>query len=101
MKINLNQTIKNFDGREAVDENGKKITIGQIIINTLLINKADMGNAEKMDRWVLAKKVRKAKDTIDITLEEASKIKDWVTASSITIVAGQISDILEGNQEKE
>lgn len=98
MKINLTQKLKNFDDTDVVINN-KSYTVYDALLEAVLANKQGMPNDEKMARWVVAKKLKKSKDTLELSLEEANKVKAWAVEVLITLIAGQISDVLEGTTE--
>lgn len=99
MKINLNQTIKNFDGTSAM-KGDKNFTFREVFVDAVLVEPKEGGNVEKMSRWTLAKKIRNAKEEIELTVEEAAKLKSLVTESFPILVAGQIADTIDGVKEE-
>lgn len=99
MKINLNQAIKNFDGTPAM-KGDKSFTFREVFVDAVLVEPKEGGNVEKMSRWTLAKKIRSAKEEVELTVEEAAKLKGLVTESFPILVAGQIADTIDGVKEE-
>lgn len=95
MMINLTQKIKDFEGT-VIKRGDKNITLRDILVETLLTDKQTTTNEDKMNKWVLVKKLRDAKDSIDLSIDELAKIKEEVISYGTTLIAGQVSDILEG-----
>ena len=94
MKVNLKTSLKAFDGADVTD------ATGPVLISTLCINalmKEDtVAGAEKMKRFLLARRIYDAEGDLDITVEEASLIKDLVGSTFAPIVVGRVYELLEG-----
>lgn len=90
MKVNFNKRFKDFDGSEKEDE-----TIGMTVAKALFY----YGNTDDMDTkfraYLLSQKVAHATGDVEITVEEASLIKD-VCGKSLTAGGyGQVCEIIE------
>lgn len=92
MKVNFNRKFKNFDGSEL---DGDTITI--MVAKSLFT----YGNAETVDSdtkfraYILSQKIAGAAGEVDITVEEASLIKEVCGKSLIAGGYGQVCEIIE------
>lgn len=100
MKINFDQVLKNYDGKdfeETVDGVVKKITLSGVSVNALLANIEGerIEGMEKLNRDKIARKVHKGGE-VELTVEETAKIKEMIGKAFPTIVVGATYELLEG-----
>lgn len=92
MKVNFNRRFKNFDGSEMEGE-----TISMMVAKSLFT----YGNADVVDSdtkfraYILSQKIAGATGEVDITVEEASLIKEVCGKSLIAGGYGQVCEIIE------
>lgn len=110
MKINLNYKFKALNGvfiTQKVDigkkdEDGKPImkdeplTLGKACAVALLGNfPGELSGDEKVKRYSLAMDIHKAKNSIDLTVEDVSLIKELIAKVYSVLVTGQAWQILD------
>lgn len=98
MKVNFNVALKDFGGTE-VFENGVAIILKKLVVDALNITSEqdNPSGEEKMKRFLLAKKIYLSEDSVDITVEEATKIKELIGKHFAPIAVGNIFELLEQN----
>lgn len=89
MKLNFNQSFKDFKG-EAIVENGKEKSISEMIATLLFSGQGITKNEDKLKAFSLSQRIYNAKSAIEITVEEASMIKK--VAESLS--AGAYSQVI-------
>jgi len=99
VKIDFGQKIKNIDGtiaKEGGKEEDKDMTLGFICANALLANipNENPSGLDKFKRWELAKKVI-GNETVEVTAEDISMMKELVGKAFGVIVVGQTYQMLE------
>jgi len=102
IKLSVNEVIKTLDGEPIKNEKAEVITVKTIMVNALCSSFEDekgLDNVEKMNRWVLAKKVNGTKDALELSVEDASKIKTLVFKGYGLVIAGYIADLIDGVKE--
>lgn len=97
MKIDMKVKLKTLKGDDILDEKNNPVTIGDIISQALLASFPDDNEKgeEKYKKFKLAVKVNSSDLPIDITLEEAVKIKEIVGKGFSPLIVGQVWEILE------
>ena len=104
MKIDMNQTITNFDGTVLKDEQGREHTLGTICIIGLLNTPVKPGTKDegtiKYERYKLAKKIDDLETAeMELSVEDVVMLKQIISEKFATIVVGQALDMLEGVKE--
>lgn len=97
MKIDTAQTLKSIRGEVLKDEKGDPVTLGSIMATALLaqVQGDDATGAEKAKRFALAVKVSADDLPVDLTVEEAAKIKELVGKAMGALVVGQVWNAIE------
>jgi hypothetical protein len=97
MKVNTNVKILDFQGKVIKDESGKEAVAKDIISTVLNLedNEHRLTGEKKTQAFQIGIKLWD-KDEIDITVEQASFIKERVSIFCPPIVFGRISELLEG-----
>lgn len=104
MLIDTTKPIVTLDG-DPIKEGDKDVTIGTVIVNALLAqhmgenNQAEqVSGSEKISRWELAGRVHNADAPIDLTVEEAAKIKKLVDKTyAAPLVYAQVARAIEAS----
>lgn len=79
MKVNLEKALKNFDGEEVKDGEGKLFTFRKVYVDCLLVGEAGLTGQEKRRRGQLAKKIHSApKGEIEFGRAEREMIDDVI-----------------------
>ena len=94
MKYKLNIPLRELDGNVVVDPNKKIITVASQCVLALCVNE-EIDGMEKMKRGELAEKIFKAKDELDLTIEEVALVKQLVGKYLSTVAVMQIWRLLE------
>ncbi len=93
MKINFTTKLKNFDGSET------EKTVGHLI-GCLLFGYGDANAStdKKYSAYKLMQRISQSEVECEISVEEASLIKEIVAKSMSAGAYGQIVDLLENNE---
>lgn len=94
--IDLTQVYSNADDSPAIDMDTKKpVTLKQMLINALLAD-GDSGSTEgdKMKRYSLYRDVKKAKDSLTLSIEDVAVLKKAANIFPV-LTMGQTHDMLE------
>lgn len=94
MKIDWTQPLTDLSGATISDEQGRPITLGKTAIHALLTVRETVAAQEKFERFLVAGKVHA---NADITLEEATLIKQATGEVLTPLAMGVIWQALEGN----
>ncbi|MCA8237772.1 hypothetical protein [Burkholderia cenocepacia] len=95
MKLDTNTIIKEIDGTPMPDKDGP-VTLKAVCANALLFNGRDeLTGEEKLGRYRLARRIYDASGIVEITIEEAAKLKDVIGKYCVPVVAGQVMELIE------
>jgi hypothetical protein len=97
MVLNTIQALVNFNGKplqEMVDGKLVDITVRTVTVNVLLSPKEKDKGTDKIRKYDLAMRIYK-EDSVQLTLEEATLIKELVGEAFGPIVVGQLYKMLE------
>jgi hypothetical protein len=100
MQINVNDVLTQLDGtplKDMVNGEAKDATVGMAIINALLAPAEGDNGVKKVQKYELAMRVYK-NDSVDITVEEATLIKECVGRAFAPIIVGQLFALLDGKK---
>jgi hypothetical protein len=98
MKIKINEKLKGVDGVEVLKgDKGVPLTFKDICINALLTPEQGDDDKKKWEKYEVFKKVRDAKDTLELKVEDITLIKKCIGKTSPPLVMGQCWEILERN----
>jgi hypothetical protein len=98
MLIDVTKVLTQFDGMPLKDMvNGEAVdaTVRMAFINALMAPAEKDSAVQKVAKYDLATRVYK-QDKVEITVEEASLIKEAVGKSFAPIVVGQVYNLLDG-----
>lgn len=98
MKVNLNVAVKNIAGVDLTNEDGAPVLMTGLCVNALLgdYQGETLTGTQKMARYTLAKKLTDCKEEAEITVEEASLIKELIAKAFGPLVVGRVYEVLEG-----
>jgi hypothetical protein len=97
MKIKINQVLTGIDGQNAIIENGKPLTLKDIVISAVLTPMQDDDQKRKFEKWDLFKKVRDSQtEDINFTSEEIVLIKAGIGKIHPPLIMGQTFEMMEG-----
>ena len=115
----LNKVFKTLDGRNMTvniveDEQGtlggqkvtkKDLTLREVITNSLLApppqgQRDQMEGAEKARRYFLAIEIHKAKNQVELSVDDIKLIKDEIGRVYPPLIVGQAYEILDPPREK-
>lgn len=99
MKLNWSETLKDFDGKEATDEQGQAVTLGLMAIRALMtVGREQLDGEEKFRRYKVAEKVHLDGD---LSVDDVSRLKKAVGEVLTPLAVGAIwSRIEEANVTK-
>lgn len=109
MKIDFNQVLYTIENETMKKkEGGDDATLGWVAIEGLLgapphpsIEDQKMSGEEKLERYRLAKKIKKAEGPIDVSSEQIVKIKKCVASLFGPSVSGQAWELLESKTDND
>ncbi len=93
MKKNFTHVVCTMDG-EPIQDNGKPVTMGSLIVNALLAIE-DIPGAKKVARYTLAQKIHGNPSEAEVTSEDLADIKDLVGRLYGPLAVGQIFALIE------
>lgn len=104
MKYDISKTLVNLDGTDAKDETGTILTFKPILVNSAMFEAPQeqgqaakrLSGTEQIKRYSLGKKLFKATDSVDITAEEVTLLKENVALLYPIGITAQTLDFLEG-----
>jgi len=98
MKINVDVTLKTFDGKTMMDadSNGNAVeaTVKTLLVNAVLAPTKDEKGVDKVRKYELAKTIFKGGE-VDLTPEDIILIKQQVGDNFAPIVVGQVFEMLD------
>lgn len=104
MKIDVSQTIKDYEGKDAIESESKKPIILQDLISFSINNytNGEMPTAETKNKaFQLSMKIFSSNNIIDLTLDDRSFIKERMNIIyNNPLFCGRVAEILE-DKEKE
>jgi hypothetical protein len=97
MKIKVAQNLKNFRGDDLKNDEGKIMTVREVLINGLTFedrNTRKLSPAQKVRAYHLGLQITQ-QDEITLTSEEIVQIKQGVEEIYGSLIYGQIAELLE------
>lgn len=94
--------LKNAQGEEMVvsKETNEALTVKKQLMNVLITTTSEIKGADKAERYALFFRIENAKnDLIEMTAEEVALCKKCLNEFANILVAGRISQILEGKDK--
>lgn len=107
MKVDFGRIMRTLDGEPLMDGapgKSKHVTVGVAVVNALLMENPDekVSGTEKVSRFNLARRIQNGEgDSVEVTAEEISTMKDLVGKLYAPIVVGQVWEHLEGKSPDE
>jgi hypothetical protein len=107
MKIKINQKLFNVDGLTPISADGKELTLKDVCINAMLtpvaptyseqgtMTKKGDDDKTKYEKWDMFKKLRDAKEDVELKSEEITFLKKWIGEFQPQLIYGQCYDLLE------
>lgn len=102
MKIFVINTLKNYDGKEILDSEGKPLSIRNAVIialNSYL--SGEVPTAEQKNKAFHISMKLYASEEVDLTLDDRAFIKERAGIILGVIVYGRVCEILEGEDHQE
>lgn len=96
MKLKINQSLKDIEGKPLKGEKGVVLTMREICINSLLTPIQGDDEKAKWEKYEIFKKFRDAKDELELKTEEVVIIKKAVGKIQPPLLMGQVWDMIEG-----
>jgi len=97
MKIDTTVALTDLKGEQIKNNKGEVLFSQTVMVDSLLAThqgETPTGK-EKFERYELAKKISDAKGTVEISAEEATKLKDMIAKSWAPIVVGRMYELIE------
>ena len=94
--------LKNAQGEEMVvsKETNEALTVKKQLMNVLITTTSEIKGADKAERYALFFRIENAKnDLMEMSAEEVSLCKKCLNEFANILVAGRISQILEGKDK--
>jgi hypothetical protein len=101
MQVLFGKGFKDAEDVEMKDTKGNAATLRGVCVEALLASYEDeraLAGEEKLKRWELAMKIKKAQDPADLSVEEISLIKKLIGKAYGALVVGQAWSMLEGKE---
>jgi hypothetical protein len=99
MKIKINETLKGIDGVEILKgDKGHALTLKDICVNSVLTPIQEDDDRKKFEKYEIFKKVRDAKDFVELTVEEIALTKKAIGKIQPPLIMGQCYEMLENNE---
>ena len=98
MEVIFERELKDLDGNDIPDQQGKPTTLRNIATNSIVAmfqDEKNIGGEEKLKRWDLALKVKNTSDPVSLTVEELALVKNMVAKAYGTLIVGQAWKMLE------
>jgi len=97
MKIDTTKSLKTFDGKKEIKENGVVVRVRDVLLTALSGCKDKMG-LNKVTRLFQLGVLISTLDEVEISSEDVSLLKTCVlSVFSGCLVSGQVCELLEGN----
>lgn len=102
MKYDLTLFPVSDDNEQLKDEKGALVTFRQVLLKVIVADNDSNGQIfpleEKMARYAIYKKLKKAKEVVELSPEEAALLNKSAL-SFATVIAGQTCDFLNQTEE--
>lgn len=99
MKVNVTTVLKAIDGTPLLDENKKEVILKNVLVNALMNVGADEGSGEdKLKRYLMSQNIFNATDSVELSAEDISKLKELVGKGYGPIIVGPVFQLLEGKE---
>lgn len=98
MKVNVLDTIKNYDGSDLVNSEGKAVTLRDVIsqaCNTVLPSE-DLQAEEKTKLFQISMAVHNG-EVVNLPVEQVATIKERIGRVYTPLVYGRASELLDGS----
>ena len=101
MRIDLTQVFEGRDGKPITDSSdpSKSLTLGELLITAVL--NAPAAEGEKMKRYDLYRKLRKARPIESFRMEELVDLKKASLAVCTVLTVGQVHAMLDKDEPEE
>lgn len=96
MKVKVNNQLKDPQGKDLPGDKGKTLTMRDVCINSLLTPVQTDDEKIKWEKYEIFKKLRDAKDEVELKLEELNVVKKAVGKIQSQLLMGQVWEMLEG-----
>jgi len=95
MKVKISQTLQDVEGQPLKGEKGKPLTMRDVCINSLLTPVQGDEEKAKWEKYEIYKKLRDAKDEVELKSEEITLLKKSVGKIQPPLLMGQVYDMIE------
>ena len=99
MQVLLGKVFTDLEGAEIRGDKGEPVILRDVATNALLAvfqDEQNLSGEEKLKRWELAVKIRRAVDPCEISVEEVSLVKKLIGKAYAPVISGQAWHMLEG-----
>jgi hypothetical protein len=96
MKEKENNQLNDVEGQPLQGEKGRTLTMRDVCINSLLTPVQGDDEKAKWEKYEIFKKLRDAKDEVELKLEELNVVKKAVGKIQSQLLMGQVWEMLEG-----
>jgi hypothetical protein len=94
MKIKINQNLVGIDNLPILD-NGKVLTLRDVSVAAVLTPVQEDDSKKKMNKYLIFKKIADAHETVELTAEEITIIKEASGKIHPPLIYGQLCEMLE------
>ena len=95
MKIKILTKLFNVDDKTIKGPDTKDLTVKDVCINALLSPKMDDSEKVKWDKYELYKRLKTAKDVVELSAEEIVLLKQAIGKTQPPLIMGQAWEVLE------
>jgi hypothetical protein len=97
MKIKINTALIGANDEELVGEKGRKLTVRDVCVNSLLIPQQGDDEKKKWEKYEIYRKIKDSNDEVELKTEELLVLKKAIGATQPTLIMGQVWEMIEGS----
>lgn len=94
----FNRQLHGLDGKPFMADSDTKLSLGRLVIDTLLVHSEGLTGVQKYERYKLCTRIDKSMkddEPLEMTVEEIAQIKEAIAARQPPMVVGPVWDALE------
>jgi hypothetical protein len=96
MKVKINQELKDAEGNSIVNGKNLKLLLKDVCIASILSPIQGDEEKAKLDKYEIYKKLRDAKQEVELTAEEITLLKKAIGKLQPQLIMGQCFEMIEG-----
>lgn len=102
MKLRIDGKLKGIDEKDIVSHGNPPLTFKDVFISCVLSPIEADDEKKKFEKWEIYKKLRDAKEEVNLTIEDLSVLKKCIGKFQPPLILGQCFELIEttDNDEK-